>query len=105
MSLEATITHANSSGWAITLAQHPDRPDYWEASLTRRATTNRNGIIRETLFAIADTPTTAIELALQSQPSLLESTGLSPAPPANTPSLLDLLAKAKPPTFTLTARR
>lgn len=91
MTLESLILEANAQGWAVALRQHPDRRDYWECSLSRPAGQIAAGIIRETTYAIADTPCLALDYALD-KANAYEYDRTSPtglALPAQ--SLLDLL--------------
>ena len=98
------ITEANSSGWAVTLRQHPDRRAYWECALSRPIEQIMNGIAREIAFAIGPTPYSALDLALaQPHTETLRPTGLTDdllAVPSLA-SLLNLLSAARTvPTIT-----
>ena len=94
--LDLAIAEANAASYSITLAQHPDATPYWEARLSRRAGTSRNGIIREVLFAIATTPADAIATALSAEPETQAPSGTSVDTTGE--SLASLLARAFAPT-------
>lgn len=97
------ITEANSSGWAVTLRQHPDLGRHWECSLSRPAEQTANGIIREVRYATAMTPFSALDYAL-AQPDTtvtLRPTGLPGTEPArNLLTLLHLQPARTIPTIT-----
>jgi hypothetical protein len=105
--LESLITEANAQGWSVSLRQHPDRQDYWECQLTRRAEQNENGIVREVATTIASEPDTAVIDALfncETDAKRVEPLGLRGGVYPTTPNLLDLLGLTKPTVPMITRR-
>lgn len=96
MTLDSLILAANTQGWAVTLRQHPDRREYWEAALSRPIEQTVNGTVREIAFAIGHSPYTALDWAMNvAAPTVLVPTGLPGDDSLPAPDLLNLLGLAK----------
>lgn len=87
------LAEANSSGWAVTLRQHPDCRPLWECQLTRPCETTSLGIAREVVFTSQHpSPESALDSALSRTdlPSRLEPSGITGSIPVDLFNLLNI---------------